>query len=115
MDYRNRKYYLVKLNESTLSWECKNHDDYGDVYENSMRHLRKVPSIRFGRVMNHFRNPKNTSACIENDAESIEFRPQLMLSIKTEYEKRLTSAFSKMKKRNRFFEVTELTKNKCGQ
>lgn len=39
MDWRERTYYWVRLNNSNVAWHQRGHDDYGKKYE------RRVPDI----------------------------------------------------------------------
>ena len=56
MDYRERKYYLAKFNESTLGWGYKNHDNYGCQYDYILKTLKSIiPSLKIHSPYFHFK------------------------------------------------------------
>lgn len=46
MDWRERTYYWVRLNNSGTAWFEKGHDGYGKEYERRVRELKKIPGLR---------------------------------------------------------------------
>lgn len=46
MDWRERTYYWVRLNNSGTAWFEKGHDGYGKEYERRVKELRKIPGLR---------------------------------------------------------------------
>lgn len=46
MDWRERTYYWVRLNNSGTAWFEKGHDGYGKEYERRVWELRKIPGLR---------------------------------------------------------------------
>lgn len=46
MDWRERAYYWVRLNNSGTAWFEKGHDHYGKEYERRVKELRKIPGLK---------------------------------------------------------------------
>lgn len=85
MDWRNRCYYLVKLNNNLFWWQ-KGHDDYGEIYTSSIPILKNnVPTIKFSEPYNHF---VNSAEIYDGNIEGVGY-VQMMISCNKEHEETL--------------------------
>lgn len=46
MDWRERTYYWVRLNNSNAAWRQRGHDGYGKEYERRVKELKKIPGLK---------------------------------------------------------------------
>lgn len=117
MDYRERKYYLVRFNDGSGSigmWWSKNHDNNGEKYSNYCNMLKqKIPSIKVSGPYNHFK--LNTDEYgYDGSMEDIGYI-QLMISCRKEYCKLFENTMSDIKKCDDYVRCIEITKEICGQ
>lgn len=120
MDYRERRYYLVRFSDSNLDWWNKGHDDYGIRYDSYINIIhRKIPSIKLHAPYNHFKT--NTDKYCYDGASIGEDCIQLMISCRKEYINEFENEIQKIKDRNktksysRHVFIKEITKEMCGQ
>lgn len=117
MDWRERRYYLVRLNDSTLGWWQRGHDDYGEKYKNYYNMLKRtVPSIKISEPYNHFlSNTKMSSYGYDGALKEIGY-VQLMISCRKEYcEIFEKTVFEIQENDPKHVVIKEITKNMCGQ
>jgi hypothetical protein len=102
MDYRKRKYYLVKLDYIQHNYRIEQLKDC-------------IPSIKFSPPYNHFVHKQGYDGKIMTDM----CKPggwQIMISCDEEYAEALLYNLAKAKRRDYFgCEWFELTKELCGQ
>ena len=112
MDWRERKYYLVKLNEPRFPWWKKEHDDYGKKYKSHFKLMKEsVPSIKFRKPYNHFKSNKGWDA----NTDLMKY-VQYMVSCKKEHSKLFESVMYELQEKepDHVF-IKEITKEMCGQ
>ncbi len=115
MDWRERKYYLIRLNNSFLCWWDKEHDDYGKKYSNHYNVLKRtIPSIKISEPYNHFK--------INDDKYGYDGRlneigyVQLMISCREKYCELLEKTIQEFQEKDpNHVVIKEITKEMCGQ
>lgn len=115
MDWRERKYYLVRLNDSLLDWWHKGHDDYGIKYNNSYNIIKNtIPSIKISEPYNHFRFNDDKYG-YDGHLNEIGY-VQLMISCRKNYCILLEKAIKELQKKDpNHVAIKEITKEMCGQ
>ena len=115
MDWRERKYYLVKLNEPSFPWWRKEHDDYGEKYKKHFRIMKELaPSIKLRKPYNHFKYNKDEYGW---DARMYGMDyVQYMVSCRKEHSEifELNMALLQEIEPEHVF-IQEITKQMCGQ
>ena len=87
MDWRERKYYLIRLNDSTLYWWNRTHNDFGWKYTTYYNMLKNtIHSIKFSSPYNHFKEywGKRKYGYYDGDVAGIKY-VQFMVSCRKEY------------------------------
>lgn len=117
MDYRERKYYLVRFNDGSGCigmWWSKNHDNNGKRYSTYCNLLkRKIPSIKVHAPYNHFKsNPDKYG--YDGCMDDIGF-VQLMISCRKEEIDKFKMLLSEIKEKDDYVVVKEITKRECEQ
>lgn len=116
MDYRERRYYLVRFSDSNLNWWNRGHDDYGiryDSYINMIHH--EIPSIKIHAPYNHFKT--NTDKYGYDGSMDDVGYIQLMVSCRKTYIEQFENLISEIKTEDKYgvVVVKEITKEMCGQ
>lgn len=116
MDYRERRYYLVRFNDgSGLMWWNKNHDDGGRKYSNYWSMLKgKIPSIKISSPYNHFKPNNIKKDNYDGEVKEIGY-VQLMISCRKEYCKLFEEIVSEIKAHDNYVVCKEITRQMCGQ
>lgn len=116
MDYRERKYYLVRFNDgSGFMWWSRNHDDGGQKYSNYCNMLKhKIPSIKIHKPYNHFRFDNIKKDNYDGDVKEIGYI-QLMISCRKEYCEAFEKIVSKIKEQDNYVVCKEITREMCLQ
>lgn len=113
MDYRERKYYLVRFSDSNLDWWNKGHDDYGVRYKSYINIIkRKIPSIKVHAPYNHFKTNTDKYG-YGGSMEDIGY--QLMISCRKEDVEKFEDILSEIKEKDKYVAIKEITKEMCGQ
>lgn len=130
MDYRNRCYFLVRLNPYG-SWYDAAHDDYGVEYTTALKFLQKeIKSLKVSAPYNHFVEKvigsqshsfsswvvhNNSIGGYDGNMPGIKY-VQMMLSCNLREKETLLSCLDKLKRKNPMStKYIELTKELCGQ
>lgn len=115
MDWRERKYYLVRFNDSTLSWWNKKHDDCGVGYSDYCSTIKHtVPTVKFGKPYNHFKH--NDIKKDNYDGEIIEIGyVQLLMSCRKENCHILENILNDISCKDKYCIFKEITKDMCEQ
>lgn len=116
MDYRERRYYLVRFNDgSGFMWWSKNHDNNGQKYSNYWNMLKgKIPSIKIGKPYNHFKSNNKKKDNYDGDIKEVGY-VQLMISCRKEYCDLFEEIVEEIKTRDNYVVCKEITREKCGQ
>lgn len=115
MDWRERKYYLVRFNDPTLNWWNKGHDDYGVRYINYCNMIKRIiPTVKFGKPYNHFK--KNNIKQYNYDGEIKEIGYiQLLVSCRKENCLLFENIVQEISTNDKYCVLKEITKEMCGQ
>lgn len=113
MDYRNRKYYLISLSDSMLSWWENGHDDYGVRYDYYLKRIReKMYSVKFGKPYNHFLHIHGKWG---DDPVIDGVKPQLFISVDRNEGTKFEDLMYEFMDKDINVRCIELTKEICGQ
>ncbi len=117
MDYRERRYYLVRFNDGSGCigmWWSKNHDNNGEKYSNSCNILkRNIPFLKISSPYNHFKvNPDKYG--YDGYIKEIGY-VQMMISCRKEYCNLFENLISDFKNHDDYVVCKEITKEMCGQ
>ena len=114
MDYRERKYYLAKFNNSTLDWWFKDHDGYGVQYDYILNSLKTIiPSLKIHSPYSHFKDNNDKYSYDGYTEETANI--QHMLSCRLAYCNLLEQFFNDEKEKGLCVKLIEINKEKCGQ
>lgn len=98
MDYRERKYYIVRLNK----------------FNESMATLRRaVPSLEQHQPYNHF--PRKNDVIDVYDGDKLRRYVQTLLTCKKEDSEKLINTIKEISSPNNHIYIKELTKDVLGQ
>lgn len=115
MDWRERKYYLVRFNDSTLGWWNKRHDDYGVGYSDYCSMIKHtVPTVKFGKPYNHFKHNNIKKDNYDGEIKEIGYI-QLLMSCRKENCHTLENILSDISCGDQYCIFKELNKEMCGQ
>lgn len=89
MDWRERTYYWVRLNNSGAAWFEKGHDGYGKEYERRVRELKKIPGLR---VL-----PLPSMALAREEREKVPGWAQVLVSCRRAHDKALVNTLESFK------------------
>lgn len=115
MDWRERKYYLVKLNEPSFPWWRKEHDDYGVKYKFHFKFMKEcAPSVRIRKPYNHFKTNEDKFGW-DAKADGM-YYVQYMVSCRKEHSEIFEHNMSWLRDNEpEHVFITEITKEMCGQ
>ena len=115
MDYRERKYYLVRLSDGLSPfWWVKGHDNYGVRYDSYLKYFKdKIKSLKISPPYNHIRANQDSGKW-DGAMSSIGYVQMLFSCRKCDVNK-IEDIFRKMLGHNNYFHYIELTKEICGQ
>lgn len=85
MDWRERTYYWVRLNNSGAAWFEKGHDSYGKEYERRVKELKKIPGLRM--------HPLPSMALDREKREKVPEWAQMLVSCRKAHEGTLKNCF----------------------
>lgn len=115
MDWRERKYYLVRFNDSRLDWWNKGHDDYGVRYSDYCSTIKNaVPTVKFGKPYNHFKQNNTEKYNYDGDIKDIGYI-QLLVSCRKENCHILESKLKDIGYKDKYCMFKEITKDMCEQ
>jgi len=116
MDYRERRYYLVRFNDgSGFEWWSKNHDDFGRKFSNYCNMLKgKIPSIKIHKPYNHFKSNNKKKDNYDGEIKEIGY-VQLMISCRKEYYESFKKIISEIKEQDNYVVCKEITREVCEQ
>lgn len=116
MDYRERRYYLVRFNDgSGFEWWSKNHDDFGRKFSNYCNMLKgKIPSIKIHKPYNHFKSNNKKKDNYDGEIKEIGY-VQLMISCRKEYYESFKKIISEIKEQDNCVVCKEITREMCEQ
>lgn len=89
MDWRERAYYWVRLNNSGTAWFEKGHDHYGKEYERRVKELRKIPGLRM--------LPLPSMALAREEREKVPEWAQVLVSCRKAHDKTLVNTLESFK------------------
>lgn len=117
MDYRERRYYLVRFNDGSGyigMWWSKNHDNNSERYSTYCNMLkRKIPSIKVHAPYNHFKTNTDKYG-YDGSMENIGYI-QLMISCRKEEIEKFKDILLEIREKDDYLVVKEITKEMCGQ
>lgn len=115
MDYRERKYYLVRLNDESLRWWNVGYDNFGRRYNKYLDLFKsEIPSLKISSPYNHIKTNPNKNKW-DGAMSSIGYVQMLFSCRKCDVDK-IEELFMNIKKNdNNYFKVVEITKEICGQ
>lgn len=115
MDWRERKYYLVRFNDSTLGWCNKRHDDYGVGYSDYCSMIKHtVPTVKFGKPYNHLKHNNIKKDNYDGEIKEIGY-VQLLMSCRKENCHILENILNDISCGDQYCIFKELNKEMCGQ
>lgn len=114
MDYRNRCYFLVRLNPYSF-WYDEIHDDFGVIYTSALELLqKKIKSLKISAPYNHFVENNNIGG-YDGNIPTVGY-VQMMLSCNLIEKEILLSCLYELKETSLMsIKYIELTKELCGQ
>lgn len=89
MDWRERTYYWVRLNNSGAAWFEKGHDSYGKEYERRVKELKKIPGLRM--------HPLPSMALDREKREKVPEWAQMLVSCRKAHEGTLVNTLESFK------------------
>ena len=116
LDYRERRYYLVRLNEGMSPfWWVKGHDNHGVRYDSYLKYFKgNIKSLKISSPYNHIKTNQDSGKW-DGAMPSIGYVQMLFSCRKSDVDK-IEELFMNIKKNdNNYFKVVELTKEICGQ
>ena len=114
MDYKERKYYLVRLNDGTSPfWWFKGYDNHGKRYNSSLKYFKdKIDSLKISSPYNHIKTNPNKNKW-DGAMSSIGYVQMLFSCRKCDVDK-IENIFREMSEHDNYFHYIELTKEICG-
>ena len=115
MDYRERRYYLVRLNDGMSPfWWVKGHDNHGVRYDSYLKYFKdNIKSLKVSPPYNHIKtNPSNSKW--DGDISEIGY-VQMLFSCRKYDVCKIEYIFGEISKHDNYFRYVELTKEICGQ
>lgn len=85
MDWRERAYYWIRLNNSGAAWFEKGHDHYGKEYERRVTELRKIPGLKM--------HPLPSMALAREEREKVPEWAQVLVSCRRVHLSTLRNTF----------------------
>lgn len=85
MDWRERTYYWVRLNNSNAAWRQWGHDDYGKKYERRVKELKKIPGLKI--------HPLPSMALAREEREKVPKWAQMLVSCRKAHLSMLMNTF----------------------
>lgn len=115
MDYRERKYYLVRLNDGTSPfWWVKGHDNNGTRYNSYLKYFKdKINSLKISPPYNHIKT-NSDSGKWDGSISEIGY-VQMLFSCNKLDANRIEYIFREISAHDHYFRYIELTKEICGQ
>ena len=115
MDWRERRYYLIRLNDSNLCWWHRGHDDYGEIYKSYCKMLKKtIPSIKMNSPYNHFKFNDDRYG-YDGNKKGIGY-VQFMVSCRKKHCELFEKTMLEIKQNDQqHVFIKEITKEMCGQ
>lgn len=114
MDYRERRYYLVKLDDESLRWWNAGYDNFGRRYNKYLDLFKsEIPSLKISPPYNHIKtNPD--SGKWDGAMPEIGYVQMLFSCSKYDVDK-IEDIFREILEHDDYFHCFELTKEICGQ
>ena len=114
MDYRERKYYLVRLNDGLSPfWWVKGHDNHGIRYDSYLKYFKdKIKSLKISPPYNHIKTNLDSGKW-DGAIHEIGY-VQMLFSCRKHDVDRIEDIFKKILEYDDYFRYVELTKEICG-
>lgn len=115
MDYRERKYYLVRLNDGLSPfWWVKGHDNHGVRYDSYLKYFKdNIKSLKISPPYNHIKT-NSDSGKWDGAIPEIGYA-QMLFSCSVYDVCKIEYIFREISKNDNYFCYIELTKEICGQ
>ena len=115
MDYRERKYYLVRLNDGTSPfWWVKGHGNHGVRYDSYLKYFKdNIKSLKISPPYNHIKT-NSDSGKWDGAIPEIGYVQMLFSCRKCDVDK-IEDIFKETQEHDDYFRYIELTKEICGQ
>ena len=115
MDYRERKYYLVRLNDGLSPfWWVRGHDNNGIKYDSYLNYFKdEIKSLKISPPYNHIKTNLDSGKW-DGAIHEIGYVQMLFSCRKCDVDK-MEDIFMKMLEHDDYFRYVELTKEICGQ
>lgn len=115
LDYRERRYYLVRLNDGMSPfWWVKGHDNHGVRYDSYLKYFKgNIKSLKISPPYNHIKTNQDSGKW-DGAMPSIGYVQMLFSCRKSDADK-IEDIFREILEHDDYFMYIELTKEICGQ
>lgn len=115
LDYRERRYYLVRLNDGMSPfWWVKGHDNHGVRYDSYLKYFKdNIDSLKISPPYNHIKT--NSDSGKWDGAVSEIGYVQMLFSCRKCDVVKIENIFREILVHDDYFRYVELTKEICGQ
>ena len=115
LDYRERRYYLVRLNDGMSPfWWVKGHDNHGVRYDSYLKYFKNnIKSLKISPPYNHIK--ANSDSGKWDGAMAEIGYVQMLFSCRAYDVDKIEEIFREILEHDNYFRYVELKKEICGQ